>query len=184
MNRLRQLLLALAPALLLATTAGCEPESPKDGGARPPAAPSSSSPAEPTTTNISAPLPENGFRASLTPSGPPTRMRAGERAVVQVKVKNASPAAWPAAGEASGKFAITLRNRWLAPDGERVVNDLDGGASLPHDLAPGAEVSVPLRITAPKQPGDYVLEFDMVQEQVNFFRERGSTPARLTVKVE
>jgi hypothetical protein len=179
MNRLRQLLFALAASGLVAAAAACGPEPTKDGAGRP-----ASSSSQPTNTQITAPLPDAAFRATLAPAEPPTRMRAGERGVVQVRVTNASQTAWPAMGEDSGKFAITLRNRWLAPGGERVVNDLDGGASLPYDVAPGAEVTMPIRVTAPKEAGEYVLEFDMVQEQVNFFRERGSTPARVNVRVE
>jgi hypothetical protein len=49
---------------------------------------------------------------------------------------------------------------------------------------PGSEVDLPLKITAPKEKGNYILEFDMVQEQVTFFREKGSTPARVKVNVQ
>jgi len=180
MNRLRHILLVLAAALVCAACGG--PEATNEGGGRPAASAPAAS--QPSSTQIRAALPDAAFKAMLTPVAPPPRMRAGEKQVVQVHVKNASPTPWPAMGETDGKFAITLRNRWLAPNGEKVVNDLDGGTSLPHDLAPGAEATMSIRITAPKEAGEYLLEFDMVQEQVSFFRDKGSTPARLTVHVE
>lgn len=187
MTKLKDVARTLALACALAAAAGCggTPEQPRaPAGATQPANAPAAAQTQPHSTRITSPLPDGAFRAALTPSEPPAKMRAGEKQVVTVHVKNVSQAAWPADGEADGKFAITLRDRWLSADGGKVVNDLDGGASLPHDLAPGGEADLPLRVTAPKEKGDYILEFDMVQEQVNFFRERGSTPARVNVHVE
>src|SRR5437660_12896480 len=68
-----------------------------------------SSPAT-TSTKIASALPNGAFKASLTISDPPTKLRAGERAVLQVRVKNASDTNWPALGESDGRYALTLRN--------------------------------------------------------------------------
>jgi len=38
-------------------------------------------------------------------------------------------------------------------------------------------------ITAPKEPGEYVLEVDLVQEQVAWFRDKGSATAKTKVTV-
>ncbi|HZI19891.1 MAG TPA: hypothetical protein VEY09_15000 [Pyrinomonadaceae bacterium] len=135
------------------------------------------------STRIEQPLAETAFRAQLTPQNAPPEMAPGQQETLLVSIKNAGDKPWPAMGREDAKFAITLRNRWLEPDGEKVVNDLDGGSALPHDIRPGDEFTLPIKVAAPRQPGEYVLEFDMVQEQVNFFRERGSTPARVKVTV-
>jgi hypothetical protein len=134
-------------------------------------------------TRTEAPLADEAFRARLSPVNAPTEMAPGAEEIVLVTVRNTSGALWPALGQEDGRYAITLRNRWLAPDGEKVVDDLDGGTTLGRDLKPGEELSLPIRVRAPRQPGEYLLEFDMVQEQVNFFRERGSEPARVKVVV-
>jgi len=148
-------------------------------------APASATPSSATTsTKIAAALPNGAFKASLAISDPQTKLRAGERAVLQVHVKNASYTNWPALGESDGRYAITLRNRWLNAGTSKVVNDMDGGTSLSHDLAGGAEIVLPLKVTAPAKAGDYDLEVDMVQEQVSFFREKGSHPAKISIKVE
>lgn len=135
-------------------------------------------------TAINASLPSSGFRAQLAVQDPPAKMRSGQQSVLQVRVKNMSDVNWPALGEADGRFAITLRDRWLTAGTSKVVNDIDGGASLPHDLAPGAEIVLSLKVTAPANRGAYDLEVDMVQERVSFFREKGSQPAKVSVTVE
>ncbi|MDQ1706845.1 MAG: hypothetical protein QOJ88_56, partial [Pyrinomonadaceae bacterium] len=48
----------------------------------------------------------------------------------------------------------------------------------------GEETTVPLTITAPKTPGEYTLEVDLVQEQVAWFHDKGSASARVKIKVE
>jgi hypothetical protein len=50
-------------------------------------------------------------------------------------------------------------------------------------LRPGEEVEVPLAISAPTTPGNYILEVDLVQEQVSWFHDKGSPTARTNVTV-
>jgi|GEM_PF-3235968 len=175
MPRLKLLTLFLAALACAAAVAACNPDPDADEAA--------GENFEVRSTRIEEPLAETGFRAQLAPQNAPAEMAPGEQQVVLVTVKNAGDKPWPAMGREDAKYAITLRNRWLEPDGEKVVNDLDGGSSLPHDIRPNEEFSLPLKVRAPLQAGEYLLEFDMVQEQVNFFRERGSTPTRVKVVV-
>ncbi len=49
-----------------------------------------------------------------------------------------------------------------------VVQD-DARASLLFDLSPGQEMELPITVTAPREPGRYILELDMVQELVAWF---------------
>jgi hypothetical protein len=135
-------------------------------------------------TRITSALPEEGFKASIAVADAPAKLRAGQKAIISARVKNISTNVWPALGEDDARYAITLRNRWLKGSPEEVVNDLDGGASLPHDIRPGEEVTLMITVTAPQDPGEYVLELDVVQEQVNFFQERGSQPTKVNVRVE
>ena len=75
------------------------------------------------------------------------------------------------------------RDRWLMADGVGVVNEMDGRASLPHDVEPGAEAQLTLTVTAPQAPGEYVLEIDLVNEGVTWFYQRGSLTLRWPVRV-
>jgi hypothetical protein len=132
-------------------------------------------------------LPDNGFKAQITLPDPPTKLRAGQQERVQVKVKNASDVFWWARGgetneQPGNKFYLAAGNRWLKSDGA-LVTDMDGRHGLLKDLKPGEETEVPLLVSAPKEPGDYILEVDLVQEQVAWFSDKGSPTARAKVTV-
>jgi hypothetical protein len=132
-------------------------------------------------------LPDNGFKAEITLPGAPAKLRAGQQERVQVKIKNASEVFWWARGgeqneRPDNKFYLAAGDRWLKPDG-KLVTDMDGRHGLLKDLKPGEETEVPLLVTAPKEPGEYILEVDLVQEQVGWFSDKGSPTARAKVTV-
>jgi hypothetical protein len=133
---------------------------------------------------MSAAFPESDYRARIEwAAPPPPSMRAGRRATLSLRVRNDGGSVWPARGDTRGMFQVNAGDRWLDPEGARVVNDLDGRRALDADLAPGASVELKLDVTAPKGPGEYTLEVDMIHEGVTFFREKGSTPLRTRVRV-
>jgi hypothetical protein len=132
----------------------------------------------------SAAFADDDYRVEITTGDAPASMRAGERAVLRVRVRNLGGATWPAHGDARGMYQVNVGNRWLDAAGERVVNDLDGRTALAEDLRPGADVTLQLPVTAPRAPGEYVLELDMIHEGVTFFREKGSRTLRINVRVE
>ena len=137
------------------------------------------------TSWMSAAFPDADYRARIEwAATAPAVLRAGERATLSVRVRNDGGSAWPARGDSRGMFQVNAGDRWLDASGERVVNDLDGRKALDADLAPGATLSLKLDVTAPKEPGEYTLEVDMIHEGVTFFREKGSTPLRARVRVE
>jgi 4-amino-4-deoxy-L-arabinose transferase-like glycosyltransferase len=130
-----------------------------------------------------APLPEGGFRASLRVLEAPARMRAKERVTLRVAVRNVGTAAWLARERSGGKFQVSLGNHWLDATGQVVTND-DGRAALLRDLAPGEETKLSLVVNTPRQPGEYFLELDLLQEGVSWFGLKGSQTTRLPVRVE
>jgi hypothetical protein len=133
-------------------------------------------------------LPEEGFKATINLIDPPAKLRAGEKATIQVKVKNSSGILWYARGakvnnSSDAKFILAAGDRWFNAADEKLVTDMDGRHGLNKDLRPGEETEIPLTITAPKEPGDYILEVDLVQEQVAWFHDKGSPTARTKVTV-
>lgn len=132
---------------------------------------------------MNAAFPDSDYRAEITALNAPAVMRAGEKVVLRFRVKNLGYSTWPAVGNKEGRFQVNIGNRWLKT-GTNEVNGLDGRTRMPADLLPGSEVELPLTVKAPEQPGDYVLEIDMVHEGVTWFYERGATPLRLQVRVE
>jgi hypothetical protein len=156
-----------------------------------PVASNNAAPAAPAAARGDVPsaLPDNGFKAVISVVDPPARLRTGQKEAVQVNIKNASDVLWYARGAAvnnasSNKFYLAVANRWLQADGEKLVSDMDGRYGLPRDLKPGEETKVPLLVTAPREPGAYILELDLVQEQVAWFHDKGSGTARVKIQVE
>jgi hypothetical protein len=128
------------------------------------------------------PLPDSSYRAEITLLNPPQTLRAGEPAPIKVKVKNIANATWPSQGQGP-KYKVDVGNHWLDKDGKEVTGD-DGRAGLPRDLKPGEEAEVLLTVKAPKTPGDYILEVDMVHEDITWFKWKGSQSTKANVKVQ
>lgn len=120
-------------------------------------------------------LPRSGFRAHVSVPRPPETAQPGSQMTLQVTVRNISGVTWPAADQ------IKLGNHWLA-DKRIVVRD-DGRVSLPKDLPPTHDVVLPLVVQVPAEPGSYILELDMVQEMVTWFKDRGSKTTKLRIEV-
>jgi len=138
----------------------------------------------PAITESHEPLYDDAFDAAISAPDAPARMRAGQKQTLRIVVRNASDYPWPAKGETDGRYYINAGDIWLDAETGATVNNLDGRATITHDLAPGEELTLPLTITAPAEPGEYVIEIDLVQEGVAWFKEKGSTPLHIKVTVE
>jgi hypothetical protein len=90
---------------------------------------------------------------------------------------------WLAQDRTGSPLQVSLGNHWLDSEGRVIIHD-DGRTPVRDDIRPGEEVEMPLTVNAPKSPGDFVLEVDMVQESVSWFGLRGSPTVRLSVKVD
>jgi len=103
---------------------------------------------------------------------------AGQTLRVRVEVENSSPAPW----DYHEPSPLRLGNHWLSPDGKMKVKD-DGRTRLPSGLLPRQKLTVELEIKAPEMPGIYLLELDVVQEGVTWFKDMGSKTCVLEVNV-
>jgi hypothetical protein len=119
------------------------------------------------------------YREEIIALNPPTVMRAGEKAEIRFKVRNLGDSSWPAVGTKDFRYQVNMGNRWLTGDAKLE----DNRAVLSGDLPPGGETQMTLIVNAPRTPGDYTLEIDMVHEGVTWFSERGARPLRLSVRV-
>ena len=170
---------ALLLALFTLSLAGCRGESGDTGEGGGPGL---------LTKKEAAALPASAFKAEIAVADPPAKLRAGQKESIQIKVKNASDAQWYSRGgevntDPGNRFFLAAGNRWLKADGQTLVTNMDGRYGLPRDLKPGEETEVALQVTAPKEPGDYVLEIDLIQEQVAWFSDKGSPTARAKITV-
>jgi hypothetical protein len=113
----------------------------------------------------------------------PARVPAKARVKIRVAVRNAGAAVWLARERGLSPLQLSAANHWLDPSGRPVTND-DGRGALPRDLRPGEEAEITFAVNAPRRPGDYLLEIDMLQEGVSWFALKGSPTLRVPVKVE
>lgn len=120
------------------------------------------------------------YREEIVALNPPTVMHPGEKAELKFKVKNLGDATWPAVGTRDFRYQVNMGNRWR--NGGAPTED--NRAAMKADLPPGGEVEMALIINAPKAPGEYTLEIDMVHEGVTWFKERGAKPLELRVRVQ
>jgi SAM-dependent methyltransferase len=135
-----------------------------------------------TQTPVRGPLARDAFRARLTIDSQSLAAAPGQQVALTVTVENHSPRTWPALADAKGDSQITVGNHWLYEDGDVRQRD-DGRCPLPFDVPPGARATVMLVVTAPSDDGTYLLELDLVQENVAWFAERGSSTLRVPLVV-
>jgi hypothetical protein len=130
-----------------------------------------------------SPLPLEALRADIVVLAAPQKMRTQTGATLLVKVKNLGSSTWLARERGGGPYQVGLGNHWLDAAGNMIVHD-DGRSALLRDLKPGETVELPLTVNAPKKPGDYLLEIDMLQEGVSWFGLAGSSVVRVPMRVE
>jgi 4-amino-4-deoxy-L-arabinose transferase-like glycosyltransferase len=135
------------------------------------------------------PPPENAttkalsaYRAEMVCENPPATLSTGQYRTLSFLVKNISTVEWPCVGNLDYGGAVLLQGRWLGEDGA-VVSGTDTQMHLPYDVEPGDTVGLSLPVAAPRNPGRYNLEVDLVQKGVASFSERGSTPYKVMVEV-
>jgi SAM-dependent methyltransferase len=131
----------------------------------------------PERTVLPEPVPRDAWRAELALAGPAPSFEAGGPAALELIVRNASQAAWPASAH------LQIGNHWTTSAGERVPGD-ESRAPLEGAVAPGESRQLSLVAIAPSEPGEYELEIDLVQEGISWFGARGSEILRLHVRVD
>lgn len=120
------------------------------------------------------------YREAIEAYNPPSVMYPGEKLNLRFKVRNSGNATWPIAGSKDSRYLVDMGNHWIGAG----TTAEDSRAGLTADLPPGGETEITLTVTAPRTPGDYILEIDMVHEGVSWFRERGAQSLQLRVRVQ
>ena len=113
----------------------------------------------------------------------PGRAKSGESIWAELEVQNIGDTLWlarpmPTGGHVTLGVKLTLSDRSL-------VDDALGRTPLDSDLAPGHTARVRSVIQLPYlPPGQYLLRFDMVDEQVCWFEQQGSAAVELSLIIE
>jgi SAM-dependent methyltransferase len=119
---------------------------------------------------------DDAFHAEIVPADTALEVEAGSVARVVVGVRNASTGSW------SDDRFVNLGNHWRSADGSLLRLD-DGRVSMGATVHPGDLVELTLEMQAPTEPGEYLLEFDLVIEGVTWFADRGSPSTMIPVQV-
>jgi hypothetical protein len=102
----------------------------------------------------------------------PLVARAGRPFGIRTRVHNLSTRPFPA--QASyGRRLVRLGAQLCDAQGALLNRD-HARAWLPHRVDGGAHADVRIEVTAPEQPGQYVLKFDLVSEGIDWFERCGS----------
>ncbi len=97
---------------------------------------------------------------------------------IPVTVTNISPVKW----EKTEKSNLKLGNHWLNKE-EEYLQWLDGISDLPQAILPQETAEILLTITTPELEGNYLLEIDLVEEGVTWFKNNGSETATIMINI-
>lgn len=125
---------------------------------------------------MEAPLPEDAFRAEITPKKDFIRGIPRGTSRFAVEVRNKSGVNWGSIGRRDGGYEFTLRWRWLSGEGEPLTG-FDSLKNIRYDIGPGKSREFNVAVRLPEPRGEYILEFDLFQEQVARFGDMGSDTA-------
>lgn len=115
------------------------------------------------------------YLAEYAPEETPLRLRAGELRTTPVRVANAGRKTWTRSEAFHLSYHFWDRGRQVLADGERT--------RLPRDLAPGDAAVLQASVRAPRDPGEYLLVWDMVHEHTTWFSGQGVPPRTVPVVV-
>ena len=128
------------------------------------------------------------YQATLT--APPALARPvapGATVDVPITVQNRSQAGWCVDSQIPVFLSYHLRGAAGGADGAAAGTTLiafdNARTPLPGHLHPGTDTMVPLRVTAPTEPGDYLIEVDLVHEGMTWFADRGAQTATVAMRV-
>lgn len=134
-----------------------------------------------TFTYRRAAAPAAFYRARLNGAALPSQVEREAQFYVPVELLNASNAVFPGKDSLMPRL-IYLAYHWYDAHGAPVIYD-GLRTPLPCDLAPGASARLDALVVAPSEAGDYVFEWDLVDEDVTWFSAfaRVATPQRVRV---
>lgn len=119
---------------------------------------------------------------SIRCANPPPAMSAGEELEVVVEV-TAAESKNSSNGTAMADGMVMVGYHWFHSD--RTVYEFEGTRTpLGRRLEPGTSQTVTAKVTAPLEPGQYILQWDLVIEYVTWFSARGWRGPEIPVRVE
>ncbi|MGH9332902.1 MAG: O-antigen ligase family protein, partial [Vicinamibacteria bacterium] len=122
------------------------------------------------------------YEAEITPSRSTLALEPGELATTTVRISNVGKLTW----RSTGRKPFHLSYRWFELDGEDGVRPLaiEGERTrLDSPVAPGDTIDLVAALRAPREPGSYVIIWDMVHENTTWFSDKVGLGVPVTVAV-
>jgi hypothetical protein len=119
---------------------------------------------------------DSAYHARIEPYASTVALMPAQSRSVFLHVSNEGSERWPSRLEE--KPAIRLGYRWLNLDGSHLVEE-GPRSPFPRSVNPGERVLAQLDVVAPADPGEYLLEADIVHEDVRWFDCACRIPARV-----
>jgi SAM-dependent methyltransferase len=114
------------------------------------------------------------YRAAIAVEAMPAQAVSSTPVAATLKLTNTGTIRWPAGGAGvTGQVRIGIQ--LLSRDGRVVEKDF-ARAAVPDDVAPGGSIQAVAIFSAPPQPGEYKVKFDLVAEGVTWFEPAGTKP--------
>lgn len=130
-----------------------------------------------STPSCLVPLGSAGPRATVKPATHELDASPQARIPVEVLVTNVSGEPFPA-----GEGVFGLSYHLHSQTGEVLAHDNDR-TWLPRELTPGQSQKLEVTVQAPEERGQYEVEFDLVWEQVMWFKEIANPTAKMALNV-
>jgi hypothetical protein len=109
----------------------------------------------------------------------PKQVKPGETFTTKISVKNNGFSTW----ESEGDERVDLSYHWYNRDTREVVIFEGNRANIPYDIERNQSAQIELSVIAPKEPGRYILAYDLVHERVTWFSQAGVFPLEVNVDV-
>ncbi len=108
-------------------------------------------------------------------------VKAGQRGRATITLQNTGLKTWRARGD----NMVRLGYHWFTPDGQPVAAAEDLRTPLPGNIATEQKVELEqVEFSSPSTEGQYVLQWDLVEEGVTWFSNAGANPLEIEIKVE
>jgi 2-polyprenyl-3-methyl-5-hydroxy-6-metoxy-1,4-benzoquinol methylase/glycosyltransferase involved in cell wall biosynthesis len=105
---------------------------------------------------------------------PAAQVMVGEALKFELEVTNEGNTLWLAGSKAQSGIVMPAVKVFDASGS--LVGEVHGEPPLPHAVAPGETARLKFRTPAPQQSGKYLLKVDLVDQQVCWFEDVGSSP--------
>ena len=108
----------------------------------------------------------------------PVSMDTDTSITVPVTLRNTGIKTWMV----TGKNAVRLSYHWTDTTGKQYLWEGER-TNLPNPVLPDQEVTLEAKVKSPPLPGDYKLQWDMVEELITWFSQKGVAMPQAVVKV-